>query len=113
MSVQVQDDGMMQIHASKIAEFFQPTIDGITDLIEAHLQKSKVTHAHLRWFIWVGGFGGCKYLHTQLEEKIKEYFRGCKYHFAVPPEPELAVIRGAAAFCCDPSIVLKGLTIIP
>ena len=70
MSVQVQDDGMMQIHASKIAEFFQPTIDGITDLIEAHLQKSKVTHAHLRWFIWVGGFGGCKYLHTQLKEKI-------------------------------------------
>ena len=107
MSVQVKD-GMMQIDASKMAEFFQPAIDGITDLIEAHLQKSKDTRT-FEMVYWVGGFGGCKYLHTQLEEKIKEYFQGCKYHFTVPLEPELAVIRGAAAFCCDPSIVMKGL----
>ena len=108
MSVQVKDDGTMHINASKMAEFFQPAIDGITDLIEAHLQKSKVTRT-FEMVYWVGGFGGCKYLRTQLEEKINEYFRGCKYRFTVPPGPELAVVQGAAAFCCDPSIVMKGL----
>ena len=108
-TIKVKDDGVMQIPASKMAEFFQPAIDGITDLIEAHLKQNKVTRT-FEMIYWVGGFGGCKYLHTQLEEKIEEYFRGCKYRFRVPPEPDLAVIRGAAAFCCNPSIVMKGLS---
>ena len=98
MSVQVEDDGaVMRIQSSKMAEFFQPAMDGITNLIESHLKENNTVDT----IYLVGGFGGCKYLHSQLEEKINETFRGYKYHFAVPPEPELAVIRGAAAFCCD------------
>ena len=107
MSVQVEDDGaVMRINDSKMAEFFQPAVDGITNLIELHLQENKYART-TDTICWVGGFGGCKYLRNQLERIINTTFRGFGFHFPVPPEPELAVIRGATAFRCDPSIVTK------
>ena len=106
-SVQMEDDGaVMRIHESKMAEFFQPAIDEITKLIGKHLQENK-SACLLDTIYWVGGFGGCKYLRSQLEKAIKEKFQHCNYHFPVPPQPEFAVIRGATAFRCDPSIVRK------
>ena len=55
---------------------------------------------------WVGGFGGCKYVRNQLEKHLETKFQGCTYQFPVPPEPELAVIRGA--FRCDPRVIREG-----
>ena len=107
MSVQVEDDGeVIRIRSSKMAEFFKPAIDGITGLITAHLKENNIART-IDTIYWVGGFGGCKYLRSQLEMAIKEIFSGFQYHFPVPPEPELAVIRGATAFRCDPGIVTK------
>ena len=41
-SVEMEDDGaVMRINDSKMVEFFQPVIDGITDLIEKHLKKTR------------------------------------------------------------------------
>ena len=109
-SVQVEDDGaVMRIRESKMAEFFQPAIDKITELIRKHLHENKIA-CLLDTIYWVGGFGGCKYLRSQLEKAIKEKFQHCNYHFPVAPQPEFAVIRGATAFRCDPSIVTKRKT---
>ena len=109
-SVKVEDDGaVMRIRDSKMAEFFQPAINGITSLIASHLQKNRFA-CLLDTIYWVGGFGGCKYLRSQLEEAIGAKFQHCKYHFPVPPQPEFAVIRGATAFRCDRSIVRKRKT---
>ena len=106
-SVKVEDDGVvMRIHKSKMAEFFQPAIDEIVDLITSHLKEKNLARA-VETIYWVGGFGGCKHLRSQLEMAIKANFRGFRYHFPVPPEPELAVIQGATAFRCDPGIVSK------
>ena len=107
MSVKIEDDGaVMKISKSKMAEFFKPAIDEIADLIEFHLRQNDI--ANTTWTIyWVGGFGGCKYLRNQLEERINKTFRGCTYHFAVPPEPEFAVIRGATVSPYDPSITVN------
>ena len=104
-SVRVEDDGeVMRIRKSKMAEFFQPAIDGIIFLIESHLQKSKSART-IDTIYLVGGFGGCKYLRNQLQEVIKKTFRGFTFRFPIPPQPELAVIRGATTVRCDPNIV--------
>ena len=107
-SVQVEDDGaVMRINQSKMAEFFKDTIEQITRLIEDHLQTNDLVST-IDTIYWVGGFGGCKYLRSQLEMVIEKKFR--KYQFPVPPQPEFAVIRGATAFRCDPNIVRKRKT---
>ena len=106
-SVQVDDDdGVMRISKLKMAEFFQPAIDGITDLIEEHLNTNNLAKT-IDTIYWVGGFGGCRYLRSQLETAIKKTFSRFQYQFPVPPEPEFAVIRGATRFRCDPGIVNK------
>ena len=106
-SVQVEDDGArMRIHDSKMAEFFQPAINEIASLIETYLKNYKIAR-EIDTIYWVGGFGGCKYVRNQLEEVMKEKFKGCKYKFSVPPDPEFAVIRGATAFLCDPSTIAR------
>ena len=107
MSVEVEDDGaVMRICYSKMKEFFQPAIGGIMKLIESYLLENKIART-IDTIYWVGGFGGCKYLRNQLEVLIEKEFQGCTYHFPVPPEPDLAVILGATAFGCNPSIVPK------
>ena len=95
MSVQVEDDGaVMLINDSKMAEFFQPAIESITGLIESHLTKNKIART-IDTIYWVGGFGGCEYLHKRLEAIMEETFLGCKYYFPIPPAPDLAVVLGA------------------
>ena len=107
VSIRVEDEGdEMRIHESKMAEFFQPAIGGIADLIKSHLQEHKIAR-EIDTIYWVGGFGGCKYLRNQLEKVIKEKSEGCEYQFPVPPEPEFAVIRGATAVRCDPNIITE------
>ena len=107
MDVRIEDEGaVMRIRASKMAKFFQLTIDGIVDLITSHLNRSNLART-IDTIYWVGGFGGCSYLREQLEGIIKVKYRGFQYQFLVPPEPDLAVIRGATAFRCDPAVVTK------
>ena len=104
-SVRVEDDGeVMRIRKSKMTEFFQPAVDGIVDLIESHLQQSKSART-IDTIYLVGGFGGCKYLRNQLQEVMRKSFRGFTFRFPAPPQPELAVVRGATTIRCDPRIV--------
>ena len=101
--VQVDDEGaVMRIRDSKMAEFFQPAIREIKNLIKLHLEKNNLAQT-IDTIYWVGGFGGCKYLRNQLETFFE-------YNFPVPPEPNLAVILGATAFRCEPGIVAKRKT---
>ena len=101
--VQVDDEGaVIRICDSKMSEFFQPAIHEIKNLIKLHLEKNNLART-IDTIYWVGGFGGCKYLRNQLHT----FFENLKCNFPVLPEPELAVIRGATAFRCDPGIVLK------
>ena len=102
-SVQLDDDGSMRIQGTKMAEFFEPSIHGVTNLIESYLNENKIADI-INTIYWVGGFNGWEYLRNQVEKAIKAKFRGCSFRFVIPPEPEFAVIRGAIFFCCDPSI---------
>ena len=107
ISVEVEEDGaVMRIYNSKMKEFFQPAIDGITNVIESHLEEHN-TAREIDTIYWVGGFGGCKYVRNHLEMIIGTKFQGCTYHFPVPPEPEFAVVLGAHSIRCNPRIVPK------
>ena len=71
-SVRVEDDGTrMRIHDSRMKEFFKPAVDGITNLIKSYLGENKIAST-IDTIYWVGGFGGCKYLHNELEVFIKQ-----------------------------------------
>ena len=86
ISVEVEEDGaVMRIYNTKMKEFFQPAIDGITNLIESHLEENKIAR-DIDTIYWVGGFGGCKYLRSVLEKHLETKFQGCTYLFPVPPE---------------------------
>ena len=70
-SIRVEGHGdKMRIHESKMAEFFQPTINGIAGLIKSYLEEHNILT--IDTIYWVGGFGGCTYLCNQLEKVIKE-----------------------------------------
>ena len=97
------DDSVMRIQKSKMAEFFQPSIDSVADLIKSYLNENKIART-IDTIYWVGGFGGWEYLRNCVEIAIRAQFRRCSYQFALPPDPEFAVIRGATTLLCDPSI---------
>ena len=105
-NVLIEDDGAdMRLFSSKMEELFRPTVNGISTLLEKHIKPNLIDA--IDTIYWAGGFGGCKYLRRKLEEKLAATFRSKRFHFAIPPRPELAVIRGATAFRLDPNVVGK------
>ena len=103
MSVQVDEKEMALIIEDKqMAKFFQPAIEGISnlllDLLSGDVGKATDT------VFFVGGFGGCHYVQKKVQEDIVRRFR-TKYKFFTPPQPEHAVARGATAFRCNPQVL--------
>ena len=82
-------------------EFFEPII---VELIFDH--KTNNLALTIDTIFWVGGFGGCRYLKNKLKPAINSKF-GRNYTHSCPPEPQLAVVRGAVAFRYDPSVILQ------
>ena len=104
MSVMVEEDErQLRITHEQMANFFKPALQGISNLLLGLLSKD-VGRASDTIF-WVGGLGGCEYLQQKLQENIIREFGARKYRFFTPPQPELAVVRGATAFRCKPSIL--------
>ncbi len=105
-NVQIEEDGSrMRLSRAKMVEFFQPTIDEISELMCEHIRSEKLV-AVIDTIFWVGGFGGCKYLRSQLQEAINREFKK-SFKYSCPSEPQLAVVRGALAFRYDPSVILQ------
>ena len=105
-NIQIEDDGSrMRLSHTQMGKFFEPTIVEIKDLICGHIETNNLSLV-IDTIFWVGGFGGCKYLRNQLEAAIDSKF-GRKYTHSCPSEPDLAVVRGALAFRCDPSVIQR------
>ncbi len=103
-NVQIEDDGSrMRLSCAKMADFFQPTISEISELICSHIRTNNLAST-IDTIFWVGGFGGCNYLRYQLQPVINRQF-GSKFGYSCPSEPQLAIVKGALAFRCDPSVI--------
>ncbi len=105
-NVQIESHGSkMRLSPLKMAEFFKPTIDNIRKLICNHIHTKRLASS-LDTIFWVGAFGGCKYLRSQLEIAIKSDSKiKREIEYSCPPQPNLVIIRGASAFRCDPSVI--------
>ena len=85
----------LRIEYSKMADFFQPVVEGMLECISQTLREVNVDTIYL-----VEGFGGSKYIY----KRITECF-GNDYKYITPREPDLAVVRGAVLFRQHPDIV--------
>ena len=96
------DDDVLYMTYQKMAELFQPTIEGIIEYTMAtleHLQRQ------IKTIYLVGGFGGCRYVHGKIIERLKKCFPRRNYQVIVPTSPSLAVAAGAVMWRKDPTII--------
>ncbi len=106
-NVQIEDDGSrMRLYPTQMAKFFEPTVHEISKVICGHIDTSELAST-IDTIFWVGGFGGCQYLRNQLEKNIDSKFGRGKIQYSCPSEPQLAIVRGALAFRCDPSVIQR------
>jgi len=104
MGVTVEkDEKQLRITHDQMEKLFEPSLTEISDVLLS-LLSTDVGEASDTLF-WVGGFGGCYYLQQKVQENIIQKFGVPKYRFFTPPQPELAVVRGATAFRCNPNVL--------
>ena len=97
------DDDVLYMTYQKMAELFQPVIEGIIECTIAaleHLQR-QIKNIYL-----VGGFGGCRYVQGKIKERLKKCFPQHNYQVIVPTSPSLAVAKGAVMWRKDPTIII-------
>ena len=91
---------------SKMAEFFEPTLQSITECVVHSLEEVDMKAIDLVYV--AGGFGGCKYVFYHLKTIVSCYY-GTKtrklYAFVVPKDHTLAVSQGGVHYCQHPDII--------
>ena len=87
----------LRIEYSKMADFFQPVVEGMLECISQTLRD---VEANIDTIYLVGGFGGSKYIYNVITNRF-----GDNYKYITPAEPDFAVIHGAVLFRQNPDIV--------
>ena len=90
-------DQELRIEYSKMADFFQPVVEG---MLECMSQTLRDVEANIDTIYLVGGFGGSQYIYKVITDRF-----GDSYRYITPAEPDFAVIRGAVLFRKNPDIV--------
>ncbi|KAF8969750.1 hypothetical protein BGZ46_010637 [Entomortierella lignicola] len=93
------EDGVLAVSAEEMRrEVFDPVVDDVLRLIQHQLQQ---TQFNCQAIFMVGGFGCSGYLLKRVQSEFGSIVR----LIAVPPRPELAVVRGAALAGISPRVV--------
>ena len=90
-------DQELRIEYSKMADFFEPVVEG---MLECMSQTLRDVEANIDTIYLVGGFGGSQYIYKVITNRF-----GDSYKYITPAEPDFAVIRGAVLFRQHPDIV--------
>ena len=91
----------LQILYSKMAEFFQPALESIKECVLRALDKVEMDKIDA--ILFVGCFGGCKYVFEFLKSAISRHCTSKQPAFLVPTQYELVVSRGGIHYCRQPS----------
>ena len=83
----------------KMEEFFKEAVTEITSCVSECIKEVELKHK-VESVFFVGGFGGCKYLH----DKIKQILRDDVETFC-PRNHQTAVVEGAVLFCQNPNLI--------
>ncbi|KAF9103651.1 Heat shock 70 kDa protein 12A [Mortierella sp. AM989] len=93
------EDGVLKVSAEEMRrEVFDPVVDDVLRLIQHQLQQ---TSFNCQAIFLVGGFGCSGYLLARVRQEFASMVR----LIAIPPRPELAVVRGAALAGITPRVV--------
>ena len=96
------DDDVLYMTYRKMAELFQPAIEGIIECTKDALQQLQ---GQIETIYLVGGFGGCRYVHGKIKDGLKEHFPRSNYQVIVPTSPNLAIATGAVMWRKDPNVI--------
>ena len=96
------DDDTLYITCSEFEKLFNPAVKCIVDYTLNSLSRleGKVDTIYL-----VGGFGGCKYIHSRVKDAIDTNYGAGRYHVVAPTYHKIAVARGAVLYRCNPEMV--------
>lgn len=100
--VKLNDYCTLEIKYSKMAEFFEPALEGIRKCVQEALRITPIDEIDAVCI--AGGFGGCKYVFHFLKDIITQEVSK-KLVFLVPKDYTLAVSRGAVHYCQEPDII--------
>lgn len=89
----------LMISYRKMEKFFDKAITEIKSCVMECVREVNVKHK-LEAVFFVGGFGGCKYVHDQVKGVL-----GDRIDTFCPRDHKTAVVNGAVLFCQNPSII--------
>ncbi|RHZ81662.1 hypothetical protein Glove_117g482 [Diversispora epigaea] len=93
-----EDDWVVTIEFNDVRSMFDPVIEKILRLIRSQLEKWENCSA----MILVGGFSESKYLQSRIR---KEFNTSMNNKIFVPPEPMMAIVKGAVKFGLNQEVI--------
>ena len=99
------EDNELEIPYEKMEQFFMPVVEGIMKCLIKCFAELEYKHVQIDTVFLVGGFGGCKYLHYKIQERLQQR------HLLEPTSVfrtdshELAIVLGAIEFQRNPSLI--------
>ena len=98
-------DNELVLSYAKMAEFFARPLAEIKACVLHCLKETEDKGVTVDTILFVGGFGGCKYLYSELENEIMKSYQKKKIECFRPLDHETAVASGAVLFRQNPAIV--------
>ena len=96
------DDDVLYMTYPRMVEMFKPAIEGIIECTIAALEQLQ---GQIETVYLVGGFGGCRYVHSKIKESLQQRFPRRNYQVIVPTSPNLAIATGAVMWRKDPNVI--------
>ena len=93
------DDENIHLSRSTMENIFRPTLDGLVSTVEN--QFKELGDEEVDIIFLVGGFSTS----PVLRQRIKKEFEGRVKKIVMPPRPGVAILKGAASFGVDPTII--------
>ena len=101
--IEIEED-TLYINFSKVKELFQPALSGILECTRSSLSHLTLRLRDLNTIYLVGGFGGCKYVYSHIENLVHTEFPDVKFRVIVPEDHKLAIAHGAVRYRKKPII---------
>ena len=92
-------DNELAISYQKMEEFFSEAITNIIACVTECVREVERKHT-LESVFFVGGFGGCKYLHDKVKETLDSHI-----NTYCPKDHRTAIVFGAVLFCQNSAII--------
>lgn len=98
-SLQDGENSRLYIHSSEMEHIFKPTLDKVVSAV--NVQFNKLDAEGCNFIFLVGGFANS----PLLQKRIKKEFESKVTKIIIPPNPDVAVLRGATLLAIHPNVM--------